>query len=295
MADCKSTDRHPQDGVSLSQTDRELLLHLLERQDKESGSSSTGPGYRPGSQLSTSLKGKSAPHSGISKSSWNLTARFRLPRIESLDHSVCDIEGDNGEGPPLDLLTDGLFKGGAVHSSILLAELLELLETDAVWSPRNRTPAVNSQHLSAFYSTASDTESLSNDCDHLSVGTTESLDAPEANFPGDSCSYEELEESLQLNLDCKSEIDCEEVGGVHSQTTPVTREGSPSRVPCIDRLTPPHPVDDFLPSDLPSTISPSHPFLYPAKARSWPRSGFRQRLKAPLSEIFKKRHSSNQL
>lgn len=218
-----------------------------------------------------------------------------MPKIESLDHSVCDIEGDNGEQPSLDLLTDGLCKGGAFYSSILLAELLELLETDAVWSPRHRSPAVNSQHLNAYYSTASDTESLSSDCDHLSVGTTKSLGAPEANIPGDSCSYEELVEALQLNLDCKSEIDCEEVGGVHSQTTLVTREGSPSRVPCIDRLTPPHPVDDFLPSDLLSTIPPSHPSLYPVKARSWPRSGFRQRFKAPLSEIFKKRHSSNHL
>jgi hypothetical protein len=173
--------------------------------------------------------------------------------------------------------------------------LLDLLETDPLWSPGSRTPAVNSHHLSAYYSSASDTDSVVSNCDHLVVETTESLDASEANVPGDSCSSDELVEAIQLNLIRKADIGCEQASAVALQASLDAREGSPSRVPTFDRVIPPHSVNNFLPFDLPSTVSPSRPTLSPAKARSWPRGRFSQKIKAPLSQIFKKRHSSDQL
>lgn len=198
----------------------------------------------------------------------------------------------------------GLCSEGFVDSSTLLTELLDLLETDTIWSPGSRTSIVKSYHLSAHYSSASDTESIGSDFSRLSV-KTDSLVLGEETCLGDP--REEFVEAIESNQNFKDEVDREPANKISSQAALDAHEGSSALVASSGRLTLPRPVDTLLSFDLPSTVSsfnlpssisqsaPSEPSLSPAKTRSWPRSGFSSRLKTPLAQIFKKRPSSDQL
>lgn len=199
----------------------------------------------------------------------------------------------------------GLCSEGFVDSSTLLTELLDLLETDTIWSPGSRTSIVKSYHLSAHYSSASDTESIGSDFSRLSV-KTDSLVLGEETCLGDP--HEEFVEAIVSNQNCKDEVDREPANKIiSSQAALDAHEGSSALAVSSDRLTLPRPVDTLLSFDLSSTVSsfnlpssisqsaPSEPSLSPAKTRSWPRSGFSSRLKTPLAQIFKKRPSSDQL
>lgn len=69
MADCRSTDRHQKDGAFLSQADRELLFHLLDKQDKESISPTVGREHRLRRQRPTPSNWKFDSHQGDPSSS----------------------------------------------------------------------------------------------------------------------------------------------------------------------------------------------------------------------------------
>ena len=209
----------------------------------------------------------------------------------------------------MDRLPNGSCWEVSVDSSVLLTELLELLEGDTTWYPGSRASIVNSRHLSTFYSSASDTESTSSDHDHLAVKITSSLVFDWKNTPDHSCThlYEEFDKALESRQNCKAAYDREQASAFTSQTALDAREGSSKRVASSDRVIFPRPVNYLLSSGPPSPASPfnlsspvspifpSDPLSSPAKIRFWPRSGFSSILKAPLAQIFKTRPSSDQL
>jgi hypothetical protein len=69
MADCRSTDRHQKDGAFLSIADRELLFHLLDKQDKESIPPAVGREHRLRRQRPTPPNWRINSHHGNPSSS----------------------------------------------------------------------------------------------------------------------------------------------------------------------------------------------------------------------------------
>jgi hypothetical protein len=204
----------------------------------------------------------------------------------------------------LNQTASALCSEGFVDSSALLTELLDLLETDSIWSPGSRASIIKLYHLSAYYSSASDTESIGSDFGRLSVKTDSLVFGEETSI---SEPPKKVVEAFNSNQNCKDEVDCEQKDNSSLEAAIDAHEASSALPAFSERLTIPRSFGTLLSFDLSSTVSPSNlpssisqsftsgPSLSPVTIRSWPRSGFSSKIKRPLAQIFKKRASSDQL